>query len=307
MKRIILTFATIASLISYTGVNAQTKNKTAMTDYHQTTPTKFIEVSGTRYAYRVLGDQPGIPLILFQHFTGTMDNWDPAVTNGLAQQYKVILFDNKGIAGSDGQTPDNIADMAKDAIGFIKALGYHKINVLGFSMGGFIAQQIALDEPQLINKLILAGTGPKGGEGIADIVNSVTATQQMNYDDQKLYFFYSKTTYSRNLGKESLTRIHKRVVNRDPDATNPAIMAQLKSIIAWGQPDVSGAERLKQFQQPVLIVNGNNDIIVPTINSYTMFQNFPNAHLSLYPDANHGSIFQYPSLFLQEAIAFLGK
>lgn len=307
MKRIILTFATIASLISYTGVNAQTKNKTAMTDYHQTTPTKFLEVSGTRYAYRVLGDKPGIPLILFQHFTGTMDNWDPAVTNGLAQQYKVILFDNKGIAGSGGQTPDNIADMAKDAIGFIKALGYNKINVLGFSMGGFIAQQIVLDEPQLINKLILAGTGPKGGEGIADIVTPLTAIQKMNPEDQKLYLFYSETEHSRDLGKAAQARIHKRVVDRDPEATNDAITAQLKSIIAWGQPDANSVTRMKQIKLPVLIVNGNNDIVVPTINSYTMFQNFPDAHLSLYPDANHGSIFQYPSLFLQEAISFLGK
>lgn len=307
MKHIILLFAAVASLTGYNGANAQSKNKSTMTDYHQTTPTNFIEVGGNRYAYRVLGNQPGIPLILFQHFTGTMDNWDPAVTNGLAQHYKVIIFDNKGIGASEGQTPDNIADMAKDATGFIKALGYKKINILGFSMGGFIAQEIALSNPELINKLILAGTGPKGGEGIADIGNALTATQDMSPDEQKLYFFYSKTAYSRDLGKASLARIHQRVVNRDPDATMPAIMSQLKSIVAWGQPDTHGAGRLKQFRQPVLIVNGNNDIIVPTINSYVMFQNFPNAHLSLYPDANHGAIFQYHDLFLKEALAFLGE
>ncbi len=125
-------------------------------------------MDGTKYAQRIFGRKEGIPLVLIQHFTGTMDNWDPAVTNGLAKECKVVLFDNRGIGGTNGQTPDTIEAMARDAISFIKTMGFTKVNLLGFSMGGFIAQQITLDEPGLVNKLILAGTGPKGGEGLAN-------------------------------------------------------------------------------------------------------------------------------------------
>lgn len=305
MKKIKLTLTLFIGFLSFTSVMAQTKSTAAITDYHQAATTKFIEVNGTRYAYRILGNKIGIPLILLQHFTGTMDNWDPAVTNGLAQQFKVILVDNKGISSSGGKTPDNIAEMAKDIEDFIHALGYQKVNMLGFSMGGFVAQQIVLDQPQLINKLILAGTGPKGGDGIADIVKPLTIASKMSPDEQKLYLFYSPSTHSQAMGKLALARIHKRIINRDPEASQEAVMAQLKSILAWAQPDPNFKEQLKLITQPVLIINGNNDIVVPTINSYFLFQYLPNAKLSLFPDSNHGSIFQYHELFLAEAIPFL--
>jgi pimeloyl-ACP methyl ester carboxylesterase len=272
---------------------------------HETAITKFIEVGGTPFAYRIFGKRGGIPLILLQHFTGTMDNWDPAVTNGLSKEFQVILFDNKGIGATGGQTPDNIEAMARDAISFIKAIGFAKVNLLGFSMGGFIAQQITLDDPALVNKLILAGTGPKGGEGLANSEKALAATADMTPEDQKLYFFYESTITSRRLGLESLARINQRTTNRDPDTGIPGILAQLKSILGWAQPDADCLNRLQQIKQPVLIVNGRNDIICPTINSYIMFQNLPDAILNLYPDAGHGSIFQYPGLFLAAAISFL--
>lgn len=299
MKRIILTLLALcqASICIY----AQAKNNTE----HQNAKTRFIEVKGTKFAYRTLGRLSGTPLILLQHFTGTLDNWDPAVTDGLAKNFQVILLDNKGIGASEGQTPESIEEMAHDVASFIKAMGFKKVNVLGFSMGGFIAQQLTLFHPELIDKLILAGTGPKGGEGIADIVKPLTASSKMNAVDQKLYLFYNQTPVSTALGRQAIGRINSRIKDRDPDAQLPAIQAQLKSIISWGQPDANALAKLKEIRQPVLVVNGNNDIVVPTINSYTLFQNLPNARLSLYPDSGHGSIFQYPELFLGEAIPFL--
>lgn len=276
-----------------------------MNNSHETACTNFIGVEGTQIAYRAFGKKECIPLVLLQHFTGTMDNWDPSVTNGLAEEFPVVLFDNKGIGASGGETPDTIEEMARDAIEFIKAIGYTKVNLLGFSMGGFIAQQITLDEPGLVNKLILAGTGPKGGEGLANSEKALTVTAGMSPEDQKLYFFYESTVSSRALGRNSLARINQRTVNRDPDTTIPAIQAQLKSILGWSLPDADSLDRLHQICQPVLIVNGSKDIICPTINSYIMFQQLPDAILNLYPDSGHGSIFQYPELFLASAIRFL--
>lgn len=272
---------------------------------HQTARTQFVEVNGTKYAYRAFGKMAGPPLILLQHFTGTLDNWDPVVTDGLAEHFRVVLLDGQGVGTSGGQTPDTIEAMAHDTIGVIKALGFQKVNVLGFSMGGFIAQQMILEEPALIDKVILAGTGPKGGQGIADIGTPLTASAAMSPDEKKLYLFYTASAASRALGQRSLDRIHQRTKNRDKDADGGAIEGQLKAILNWGQADAQALNRLKTITQPVLIVNGSNDIVVPTINSYVLFANLPNAKLSLYPDAGHGAIYQHPAVFLTEAIAFL--
>lgn len=308
MKSLKKTIAFTAVLLNTIAVNGQTKNKKIMKDYHETAKTQFISANGTPYAYRVLGDDAGIPLIMFQHFTGTMDNWDPAVTNGLAAHFKVIIFDNKGIGATQGKTPDNIADQARDAEDFIKALGYTKVNLFGFSMGGFIAQQVALDQPGLVNKIILAGTGPKGGEGLAEITGPLTEAQKMKSDEEvKLFLFYSDTKTSRESGKQSLNRIYKRQKDRDPETKQEAVMAQLNAILKWAQPDEAMKTRLNTITHPVLVVNGNNDTMVPTINSYIMFQNLPNAKLTLYPDSGHGAIFQYFEDFLAEAVPFLKK
>ncbi len=291
--------------ITFSMVQSQSTYRKVVTDLHQITTTKFIKVDGVSYAYRAFGKKSGIPVVLLQHFAGTMDNWDPAITNGLAEYFPVVLFDNKGIGASSGQTPSTIEAMAKDAIAFIKAIGFKKVNLLGFSMGGFISQQIALDEPTLINKLMLVGTGPKGGEGIAEIIKPLTASASMSPDEQKLYLFYEPTSTSRALGKESLKRVNKRIINRDPDASLLATQAQLKSILQWAESDSAALHQLKKIHHPVLVINGSNDIVVPTINSYVLFQHLPNTKLSLYPDSGHGSLFQYPELFLTEAISFL--
>jgi pimeloyl-ACP methyl ester carboxylesterase len=278
-----------------------------VTARHHTAVTQFIDAGGTRYAYRQFGQAEGIPLLLLQHFTGTMDNWDPQVTDGLAEHFPVLLFDNKGIGATQGETPDNIEAMAQDALSFVKALGLTKVNLLGFSMGGFIAQQIALDAPELVHKLILAGTGPKGGEGLASSEAALSATAGMSAVDQKLYFFYKPTATSRALGLQSLDRINTRTIHRDPETPLQGIQSQLKAIIGWSRPDETVFERLSRIKQPVLVVNGSDDIICPTVNSILMFQHLPNARLSLYPDSAHGSIFQYPVAFLAEAVRFFKK
>ncbi len=283
----------------------QSTNGKVTIDLHQTASTKFIKTGGVKYAYRVFGKKSRIPIVLLQHFTGTMDNWDPAVTNGLARYFQVILFDNKGIGASGGKTQETIKEMAKDTIAFIKAIGFSKVNLLGFSMGGFIAQQVALDKPLLINKIILAGTGAKGSVDIAGLVNPLSESAAMSADEQKLFLFYESTSKSRASGQQSLDRIHERTINRDPDTVAASVQSQLKSILAWAQPDAEALNKLKQISQAVLVVNGSNDIIVPTINSYILFQHLPNAKLILYPDSGHGSIFQYQEMFLLEVISFL--
>jgi pimeloyl-ACP methyl ester carboxylesterase len=301
MKRI-LTIASIIAAASSSNIAGASSNEH---NPHVTAVTKYIEVSGTKYAYRSFGQKKGIPLILFQHFTGTMDNWDPALTNGLAKYFPVILFDNKGIGGSGGETPDNIDAMAKDAISFIHALGYQKINILGFSMGGFIAQQLIYQEPELVSKLILAGTSHKGGENLTVLVKDLEESAHMTPDQQKLFMFYSPSVTSQAAGQQSLNRINSRQIDRDPDTKLVSVQSQLKSILGWAMVDEHAVSQLKLIKQPVLVVNGSNDIVVPTINSYILFQNIPNAKLSLYPDSGHGAIFEYAALFLAEAIPFL--
>ena len=277
----------------------------SVNDVHENAVTQFIEANGTMFAYRTFGSMESEPLLFLQHFTGTMDDWDPAITNGFARHFKVILFDNKGIGASGGETPDTIQAMAQDAFSFMKALGLSKVNIMGFSMGGFIAQQMTLDAPNFIHKAILVGTGSKSSQGLADIINPLTHAASLSPREGKLFLFYSQSPISRALGEASLSRINKRTIDRAPDTSGPSIQAQLKSILEWAQPDIAVVERLNEMKQPTLVVNGNNDIMVPTINSYMLFQHLPNAKLSLYPDSGHGSLFQYPKLFLNEAIPFL--
>ncbi|HTI91906.1 MAG TPA: alpha/beta hydrolase [Puia sp.] len=285
--------------------NTATQTSAAVPDLHQTAATQFIEVGGTRYAYRIFGKETGIPLVFLHHFTATIDDWDPQVTNGLAQHFKVVLLDNKGIGASGGQTPDNIKAMANDATAVIKALGFTKVNLLGFSMGGFVAQQIALDTPELVGKLILAATSLKGGEGLSNLPNIMKEAFATAPEDPRLFLFYSKTPESIALGRQSLARVKKRKEDRVPATGMPSIQAQVMSILGWAAQDKNVNDELSRIKQPSLIINGNNDIMFPTINSYNLFQRLPNARLSLYADSGHGAIYQYADRFVKEAADFL--
>lgn len=270
------------------------------------TPTAFVEADGIRFAYRRFGAADGVPLMLLQHFTGTMDAWDPSLVDGFARARPVVLFDNAGVSGSSGATPDSVHAMADHAVAFITALGLTRVDLLGFSMGGFVAQVVAAQHPDLVRRIILAGTGPEGGEGIRDIGRVLAQARQASPAEPRLFLFFEQTESSQEAGRAFLERQARRTIDRDPDSTEQTIAAQLKAIVDWGTlPSTEGAARLRTIIQPVLVVNGKNDLMVPTINSYALFQQLPNAKLILYPDSGHGALFQYSDEFVKEGLQFL--
>ncbi len=271
---------------------------------HQTAPTRFVTVKGVKFAYRTFGKSTGIPLVFLQHFTGTMDNWDPALTDGFAKTHRVILFDNKGIGSSTGITPSTITEMSEDAVSFINALQLKKVDLLGFSIGGFIAQQIVLDHPALVRKLILAGTAPRGGD-ITDNQPVIENKEKRTQLQQILYLFFDNTPTSQAKGQEFLKRLALRQVNRDQATKVPSILAQNNAINKYRDQKDATFKHLENIQIPVLVVNGVHDAMVPASNSYTLETHIKNAKLILYPDAGHGALFQYHDDFVKQANDFL--
>jgi pimeloyl-ACP methyl ester carboxylesterase len=275
---------------------------------HQTAPTQFVAAKGIRFAYRRFGKIGGVPLVFNMHFTGTMDHWDPLVTDGLAATREVILFDNVGISRTSGQVPTSVEEMAANAVAFINALGLAKVDVLGFSLGGFVAQALALANPGLVRRLILVGTGPRGGEGMATLTPEAQAAFSARYshpDDLWLNIFFTPSEVSQAAGRAFLRRFRERVLDRDPEVNREVEPAQVAAIYKWGIQRAGALDYLREITHPTLVINGNNDVIVYTVNSYTLQQHLPNAQLILYPDSNHGSQYQYPALFVADVTRFL--
>jgi pimeloyl-ACP methyl ester carboxylesterase len=280
-----------------------------MVHTHQTAPTQFVEANGIRFAYRRFGKPAGVPLVFNQHFTGTMDHWDPAVTDGLATEREVILFDNAGVSSSSGEVPTSCEQMAANAVCFIKALGLLKVDVLGFSIGGFVAQEIALQAPDLVRRLVLVGTGPRSGEGMATLTPEAQEIFGATYDEPDhlwLRVHFTRSEKSQAAGREFLKRFRLRADDRDPEVNEKVAPAQIEAISKWGASREKPFEYLKSIRQPALVVNGGNDVIIYTVNSFILQQNLPNAQLILYPDSNHGSQYQYPALFVADVARFLG-
>src|SRR6184192_2492521 len=265
----------------------------------------MIDVGGANFAYRQLGASNGVPVIFLNHLGAVLDNWDPRVIDGVAARHRVIAFDNRGIGASKGSTPSFVEAMARDAVAFIRALGFDQVDLLGFSLGGFVAQVIAQEEPQLVRKMVLAGTGPAGGEGI-DKVTALTIGDMvkgaLTFRDPKYYLFFTKTENGRSAARQFLKRLKERTDDRDKAISLPAFRAQLKAIHAWGRQEPSD---LTGIQQPVLVANGDHDRMVPSSNSVDLARRLPHAQLILYPDAGHGGIFQYHEVFVPEALKFL--
>jgi pimeloyl-ACP methyl ester carboxylesterase len=275
---------------------------------HQTAPTQYVDAAGIRFAYRRFGKSGGVPLVFNQHFTGTMDHWDPAVTDGLAKEREVILFKNAGVSSSSGEVPTTCQGMGANAIAFIKALALTKVDVLGFSIGGFVAQEIALQAPDLVRRLVLVGTGPRSGKGMATLTPEAQEIFGASYDEPDhlwLRVHFTQSEQSQAAGREFLKRFRLRAENRDPEVNEKVAPAQLEAIGKWGTPQEKPFEYLKSIHQPALVVNGGKDVIVYAVNSFILQQNLPNARLILYPDANHGSQYQYPKQFVADVSRFL--
>jgi pimeloyl-ACP methyl ester carboxylesterase len=270
----------------------------------ETAPTHYVEGHGIRFAYRRLGPSTGTPLILLQHFSGNIDAWDPAVVNALAADRPVIAFDNAGVGLSTGQTPDNVATMARDAVDFINVLGLSEVDLLGFSLGGCVAQQIAAEHGRLVRKLILVGTAPKGGEEhLLTVLQE--AFSQTGAPDPRLPLFFTKSSASRSSGLAFLKRTQVRKNDRDIDNGSAVTDPQAKALITWCATPDPEHTILRAIRQPTLVASGSHDTMLPAKNAYAMFKELSNAQLVLYPDSGHGALFQHHATFVSHVQTFL--
>jgi pimeloyl-ACP methyl ester carboxylesterase len=266
-----------------------------------------LSAGGVDFAYRELGQQNGgTPIVFLAHLAAVLDNWDPRIIDGIAAKHHVIAFDNRGIGASTGEPANTIEQMADDAITFIKAKGFTHVDLFGFSMGGMIAQEIVLKEPQLVRKMVLAGTGPRGGKHISapwltfyDMMRGFFTGQ-----DAKQFLFFTRTPNGIEAGKAFLARLKERTENRDKEITVSAFRKQLSALSDW---EAKPPADLSVVKHPVLIANGDNDRMVATENSPDMAKRFPNSQLIIYPDAGHGGIFQFHAEFVPSTLEFLGR
>ncbi|HSW05181.1 MAG TPA: alpha/beta hydrolase [Aquabacterium sp.] len=318
LKAVALIFALATPFTSWAadpGDGSQDNAKASQPAASQTTgvtwtnvPTQTLSAGGVDFAYRELGERNGgTPLVFLNHLAAVLDNWDPRVVDGIAAKHHVIVFDNRGVGASTGTPANSIEQMADDAITFIKGMGFKQVDLFGFSMGGMISQEIVLNEPQLVRKMILAGTGPAGGEGIsavAGVANYDLVRGLFTGQDPKQYLFFTRTPNGIEAGKAFLERLKERSQNRDKEIAVSAYVAQLQALSAWGQKK---AADLSLIKQPILVVNGDDDRMVPTPNSRDLTRRLPNSTLVIYLDAGHGGIFQHHTDFVPKALDFLAR
>ncbi|CCM79502.1 alpha/beta fold hydrolase [Rhizobium mesoamericanum] len=274
-----------------------------MTSSLETAPTQYLEADGIRFAFRRLGPDRGIPLILLQHFTGTIDAWDPAVVNALSADRPVVVFDNAGVGASSGTVPDNVEKQTEDAEAFIAALAFPEVDLLGFSLGGFLAQVMAARTKVNVRRLIVAGSAPKGGE--EHLLEVVEAAFSKNARDVRLPLFFTPSKESQQAGEAFIDRALSRTEDRDPDSGEDVSNPQAASIVGWCAEADPDHVSLKAIKQPTLIVHGSDDTMFPSINAYEMFKAMTSATLVIYPDSGHGALFQYPETFVAHVNTFL--
>ena len=268
-------------------------------------PTRTVDVGGTQFAYRELGASSAVPVVFLHHFTAVLDDWDPRVIDGIAAEHRVIAFDNRGVGATGGSVPHSVEDMGRDAIAFIRALGLEKVDLFGFSLGGGVAQMVALQAPDLVRRMILAGTGPRGGEGIDEILKIALVANlkaAITLKDSRNYLFFPRTPAGKRAAKDYFGRLKERKTGRDKRISLQARLAQVKAIRAAGR---SEPDDLSRITQPVLVANGDHDLMVASSHSADMARRLPNARLTIYPDSGHGGVFQHHEEFVPAALAFL--
>jgi len=274
------------------------------TDTALTAPTRFVEADDIRFAYRRWGKPGGFPLVFMQYFSGNLDDWDPLVTDGFAADHDVILFNNAGVASSGGETPGTVSAMTRHTVAFCDALGLTKFNLVGFSLGGMIAQQLALDHPDRVKRMVLLGTGPRGGEGMT--FTELSSEERADPARFLLTAFFTSTDASQAAGRAYLNRLAARTHDRDLPVSKTTAEAQLRAIREWGTvPSSNRYATLQNIKHPTLIVHGTKDIVVLPINAFILAERLPDAQLIMYPDSNHGAQYQHAELFLKHAKLFL--
>ncbi|MEV6409698.1 alpha/beta hydrolase [Streptomyces bobili] len=283
-----------------------TPNEPVITSYAKA-PARTVTAGGVTYAYRELGPQGGIPVVFFVHLAATLDNWDPRIIDPVAKGRHVITFDNRGVGASTGQVPDSVEAMADDAYAFISALGFDTIDVFSFSLGGFIAQALVVKHPELVRKLVLTGTGPKGGKDIEKVArvtywDILRAT--LTRSDPKEFLFFNRNPTGKAAARAFVNRLGERTVDRDAKIKTKAFQTQLKAIKKWGR---STPDDLSKVTHPTLIANGDNDRMVPSVLSGDLHRRIKGSELIIYPDSGHGGIFQYHEEFAPVAVEFLGR
>lgn len=276
-----------------------------------TASTQFLRAGGENYAYRRFGSGPGLPLLFLQHFTGTLDNWDPAVTDPLASGREVILFESAGVGRSTGKVPDTVAGMAKHALAFLDGLGLASCDVLGYSLGGMVAQQMGQDRPSIFRRMILVGTAPRGGEDIMHL-DKPSLAKYLGDPTLKGYavlqkIFFAPTESSQEAGAAFIDRLNQRSKDREPVSGPTVAQAQIAAFQDWEKFAGQRFADLKRIPHPTLVVNGIHDEMIPVQNSYWLSANLPNAVLLTYPDSGHGSLFQFHDSFTRQAAAFLAS
>ena len=283
-----------------TTLNASVRSATS-----RTAPTRTIDVGGTPFVYRELGPRGGVPLVFLHHFTAVLDDWDPRVIDGIAAERHVIVFDNRGVGATGGSVPHTIDAMAADAVAFIRALGHNRVDLLGFSLGGGIAQVITLEHPDLVRRVILAGTGPRGGGGIEKmplIAGSAYTKAALTRRDPRHFLFFNRNASGKRAASEYMARLKERTEGRDKRITMQARLAQLKAIREAG---LGTPHDLSKITQPVFVANGDNDVMVASSHSVDLARRIPDAKLTIYPDSGHGGVFQYHREFVPAVLEFL--
>jgi pimeloyl-ACP methyl ester carboxylesterase len=268
--------------------------------------TKTVEVEGTPFAYREVGPTTGVPVVFLHHFTAVLDDWDPAVVDGIAAERRVILVDLRGVGGTGGTTPDSVEAMAGDAIAFLEALGLSTVDLLGYSLGGMIAQLIIQQRPDLVRRVILGGTAPAGDQGPAAtgaVLQAAVEKAGAQGKHPKHFLFFSPSATSQEAANAFLARLDQRTEDRDAPVSNETIGAQLTALAKWEQG--TSPAGLTNVEKPVLVVNGDDDTMLPTISSFHLAELLPDAQLGIYPDSGHGGIFQHHDVFVAQALAFL--